>query len=333
MVHNVISSQSLLVVGSVAFDTLEMPYGTFEYVVGGAATFSSIAASLVTRGVRIVGVVGDDFPEDFLDFLRKRNVDTLGVERVPGKSFFWRGRYSDDLMSRETLDTQLNVFANFQPKIPESHRSTPYVLLGNIHPQLQLDVLDQVGGQVGGQVGRPKLVAADTMNFWISGESATLGKLLARTDLLIINDEEARQLSGIHNIARAAQDIRKRGPSQLIIKRGEFGALLFDDDGTFFCPGFPLEEVRDPTGAGDTFAGGLLGYVARQADPGAAKVSSLTLRRGMVYASALASFCVEDVGTTRIAKVTREELDTRVQAFARLVDYGGSLTLPAEEGR
>ncbi|WP_394851025.1 PfkB family carbohydrate kinase [Pendulispora rubella] len=303
-----------------AFDTLEMPYGTFEYVVGGAATFSSIAASLLTHGVRIVGIVGEDFPQDYLDFLRKREIDTLGVEQVPGKSFFWRGRYSADLASRETLDTQLNVFANFQPKIPESHRSTPYVLLGNIHPQLQLDVLDQVE--------KPKLVAADTMNFWISGESATLNKLLGRTDLLIINDEEARQLSGIDNIVRAAADIRKRGPSRLIIKRGEFGSLLFDEAGTFFCPGYPLEEVRDPTGAGDTFAGGLLGYVARHGD-----TSALTLRRAMFFGSALASFCVEDVGTTRIGKVTRSELDARIQAFARLVDYGGSLALPAEESR
>jgi len=307
-------------VGSLAFDTLEMPYGTFERIVGGSLSFCSTAASLLTRGVRLVAVIGDDFPEDFLTFLRQRSVDTLGVERAAGKSFFWRGRYSEDLMSRVTLDTQLNVFADFHPKIPQSHRATPYVLLGNIHPQLQLDVLDQIE--------RPKLVAADTMNFWIGGEAATLAKLLARIDLLIINDEEARQLSGIQNITRAAQDIRKRGPSRVIIKRGEFGALLFDDAGTFFCPGYPLEEVRDPTGAGDTFAGGFMGYVARHSD-----ASPSTLRRAMFFGSALASFCVEDVGTERIAKVTRAELDARIRAFASLVDFGGSLALAPEVGR
>ncbi|WP_394827542.1 PfkB family carbohydrate kinase [Pendulispora albinea] len=313
-----ISSQSLLIVGSLAFDSLEMPYGTFEYVVGGSTSFASIAGSLLTRGVRIVGVVGEDFPEDYLASLRGRSIDTVGVERVPGKSFFWRGRYSADLNTRETLDTQLNVFANFQPKIPASHRATPYLLLGNIHPQLQIDVLDQME--------KPEFIAVDTMNYWISSEPETLAKLLKRTDLLIINDEEARQLSGIQNISRAAQDIRKRGPSHLIIKRGEFGALLFDDAGTFFCPGFPLEEVRDPTGAGDTFAGGLLGYVARHAD-----TSPLTLRRAMFFGSALASFCVEGVGTTRIGEVTRAELDARIQSFVRLVDYGANLTLPVEE--
>lgn len=304
----------LLIVGSVAFDDLEMPSGTFNDVLGGAATHCSISASLLTKNVRLVGIVGDDFDEAHLAALRERGIDTTGVERVKGKTFRWRGRYSADLMSRETLDTQLNVFADFNPKLPESYRSSPYVLLGNIHPKLQLDVLEQVQ--------KPKLVAADTMNFWISGEPKVLGEMLKRIDLLVINDEEARELSGIQNIARAAQDIRKRGPSRLIIKRGEFGALLFDDHGTFFCPGYPLEEVLDPTGAGDTFAGGLMGYVARHDD-----ASPATLRRAMFFASAAASFSVEDIGTRRIAQVTREDLLARIDGFARLVDYGGQLGL------
>jgi sugar/nucleoside kinase (ribokinase family) len=308
------AANNLLVVGSMAFDDLEMPSGTYKDVLGGAATYSSLSASLLAKGVRLVGIVGEDFHDAHLDMLRERAIDTLGVEKVKGKTFRWHGRYAADLMSRTTLDTQLNVFADFNPKIPESYRSTPFVLLGNIHPQLQIDVLNQVE--------RPKLVAADTMNFWISGEPKILAEMLKRIDLLVINDEEARDLSGIQNIAKAAKDILKRGPSRLIIKRGEFGALLFDELGTFFCPGYPLEEVLDPTGAGDTFAGGLMGYVARHADP-----SPLALRRAMFFGSALASFCVEDIGTKRIGKVTRNELTARIDGFARLVDYGGTLGL------
>lgn len=304
----------LLIVGSLAFDDLEMPTGTFKNVVGGAATYCSLAASFYTP-VRIVGVVGEDFGDETLADLRRRGVDTEGVELAKGKTFRWHGRYADDLMSRTTLDTQLNVFADFRPKIPASYKNTPFVLLGNIHPALQSSVLDQVE--------RPKLVAADTMNFWISGEPEALDALLKRIDLLIINDEEARDLSGTSNILKAAAEIRKRGPSKLIIKRGEFGALLFDDDGIFFAPAYPLEQVLDPTGAGDSFAGGLMGAIASQGE-----VTSQGLRRAMLFASAMGSFCVEDIGPTRLQKISRDDLASRVEGFRRMVDFGGALALP-----
>jgi sugar/nucleoside kinase (ribokinase family) len=309
------SSNALLIVGSLAFDDLEMPSGTFNDVLGGAATYSSIAASHLAP-VRIVGVVGTDFPEATLADLRERGVDTEGVERVEGKSFRWRGRYAKDLMSRESLDTQLGVFATFKPKIPASYKKSPFVLLGNIHPSLQVDVV--------AQVEKPKLVAADTMNFWISGEPAALAEMLKRVDLLIINDEEARQLSGIDNLVKAAADIRKRGPSRLIIKRGEFGALLFDEGGTFFVPAYPLEEVHDPTGAGDSFAGGLMGYIARHGD-----ASPRAMRRAMFFASAFGSFCVEDIGPRRLLAMTKSDLSRRIDAFCKLVDYGGQLSFTA----
>ncbi|MFO0637734.1 MAG: PfkB family carbohydrate kinase [Polyangiaceae bacterium] len=305
----------LLIVGSLAFDDLEMPTGSFKNVVGGAATYCSLAASFYAP-VRIVGVVGEDFGDETLADLRSRGVDTEGVELAKGKTFRWHGRYAPDLMSRTTLDTQLNVFADFRPKIPAAYKSTPFVLLGNIHPALQSSVLDQVE--------KPKLVAADTMNFWISGEPKALADLLRRIDLLIINDEEARDLSGISNILKAAADIRKRGPGRLIIKRGEYGALLFDDDGVFFAPAYPLEQVLDPTGAGDSFAGGLMGSIAALGE-----VTPLGLRRAMLFASAMGSFCVEDIGPTRLQKITRDELGARLEGFRRMVDFGGELSLPA----
>ena len=309
------SQESVLVVGSIAFDDLEMPQGTFEGVLGGAATYSALAASVLAP-VRVVGVVGDDFPGQHIELLQSRGIDTAGIERVSGKTFRWRGRYSKDLNSRTTLDTQLNVFADFRPKIPASYRSSPYVLLGNIHPALQLDVVNQIE--------RPRLVAADTMNFWISGEPKVLGELLKKVDLLIINDEEARELTGIQNLTKAAADIRKRGPKELIVKRGEHGALLFDGHGTFFVPAYPLEEVNDPTGAGDSFAGGLLGYLAKVGGPGA---SPHAMRRAMFYAAAMGSFCVEAIGPKRIQELTGAQLDVRLESFRALVDFGGSLTL------
>lgn len=305
-------STPLLVVGSIAFDDLEMPTGSFGNVLGGAATYSAIAASMLCKPVRLVGVVGEDFAQSHLDALRERGVDTDGVERAAGKTFRWRGRYSADLASRTSLETQLNVFADFQPKIPAAFRESPLVLLGNIHPRLQLDVLEQVKS--------PALVAADTMNFWISGEPELLAKVLARIDLLVINDEEARQLAGVHNVTKAAREIRSRGPKRLIIKRGEHGALLFDEHGTFFVPAYPLEEVIDPTGAGDTFAGGLLGYLSRHGE-----LSPSALRRAMFFASAAASFCVEGIGPRRLLEAKRTELGHRIDGFARMVDYGGAL--------
>ena len=308
--------ESLLVVGSIAFDDLEMPSGTFKDVLGGAAVYSSIAASLLAP-VRLVGVIGTDFDEAYLERLRARGVDTQGVERVEGKTFRWRGRYAHDLMSRESLDTQLNVFADFRPKIPAAYKSSPYVLLGNIHPSLQVEVLNQVE--------RPKLVCADTMNFWISGEPKALGEMLKRIDLLVINDEEARELSGINNLVKAAADIRKRGPKSLIIKRGEFGALLFDGPAdrqanVFFVPAYPLEDVQDPTGAGDSFAGGLMGYIARYGIE-----SHHAIRRAMFFASALGSFCVESIGANRIIAIDKVDLAKRIDAFAQLVDHGAKL--------
>jgi sugar/nucleoside kinase (ribokinase family) len=305
---------SVLVVGSIAFDDLEMPQGTFEGVLGGAGTYSSLAASILAP-VRIVGVVGEDFPPAHLELLRSRGIDTTGVERVAGKTFRWRGRYSADLCTRTTLDTQLNVFADFHPKIPAAHCQTPYVLLGNIHPQLQLEVV--------AQIQKARLVAADTMNLWISTEPAALEQLLKKVDLLIINDEEARQMAGVQNLVKAAREIRKRGPSQLIVKRGEHGALLFDNHGIFFVPAYPLEEVHDPTGAGDCFAGGLIGYLARV---GAQPSSSPNLmRRAMFHAAAMGSFCVEEVGPKAVERLTEADLMKRLEAFRGLVDFGGTL--------
>jgi sugar/nucleoside kinase (ribokinase family) len=304
----------VLIVGSLAFDDLEMPFGTFNDVLGGAATYSAAAASLLCP-VRLVGVVGVDFPEQALADLRERGVDTSGVEHAQGKTFRWRGRYSQDLSSRTTLDTQLNVFADFRPKIPESFKASPVVLLGNIHPALQLEVLKQVD--------KPKLVVADTMNFWITGEPKLLGEVMSKIDLLVINDEEARELSGIHNLVKAAGDIRKRGPKRLIVKRGEHGALYFDDAGMFFAPAYPLEEVLDPTGAGDSFAGGLIGYVARSGD-----VAHHTMRRAMYFGSALGSFCVEGIGPRRLLEVTQSDLRKRMEAFTALVETGGPVVIP-----
>jgi sugar/nucleoside kinase (ribokinase family) len=310
------SSNPLLIVGSIAFDDLDMPSGQHRDVLGGAATYSSLAASLLAPGgVRVVGIVGQDFPESHLADLRARGIDTAGVERAAGKTFRWHGRYSEDLSSRTSIDTQLNVFADFSPKIPAAYEKSPFVLLGNIHPKLQVDVLQQAR--------QPKLVAADTMNFWIEREPAALGEMLKRIDLLIINDEEVRQLSGVQNLVRAAADIRKRGPKALVVKRGEFGALLFDDAGTFFVPAYPLEEVLDPTGAGDSFAGGLLGYLSARGE-----VSPGSLRKALFFASAMGSFCVEGIGPSRLLAIGRAELAARIASFARLVDYGGDLVVP-----
>jgi sugar/nucleoside kinase (ribokinase family) len=294
-----------------AFDDLELPVGSARDVVGGSATYSSLAASSFSQ-VRVVAVVGDDFPDLTLEAMRARGVDTEGIERARGRTFRWAGRYDADLVHRTTLDTQLNVFASFQPKIPAAYRDTPLVLLGNIHPALQLQVLDQVQ--------KPRLVVADTMNFWIEGEPALVAAMLERIDLLVVNDEEARQLSGQYNLRRAARAILERGPRKLIIKRGEHGALLFDEHGVFAAPGFPLEDVIDPTGAGDSFAGGFVGYLAEQRDLDA----PFTLRRAMIHATATASFCVEAVGTAKIATVTRADVTARVTAIQALYDFGAA---------
>ncbi len=293
-----------------AFDDLDLPSGKARDVVGGSATYAAMTAS-VFAPVRVVAVVGDDFPEYVLVAMQGRGIDTRGIERASGKTFRWAGRYDQDLVHRTTLDTQLNVFADFRPRLPDAYRDTPLVLLGNIHPGLQLDVLEQIRS--------PRLVVADTMNFWITGEPSLLASMLKRIDVLIVNDEEARQLSGIHNIRRAARDILARGPKRLVIKRGEHGALLFDEDGVFAAHGFPLEDEVDPTGAGDSFAGGFLGYLATQPE-----VSALAFRRAMVHATATASFCVEAVGTGKVGTLLRDEVSTRVAAIQKLYEFGAS---------
>lgn len=305
------SSSPVLIVGSMAFDDLHLPSGSFRDVVGGSATFGAYAASTFAP-VRVVAVVGGDFPSAELDRLSARGVDTAGVERREGKTFRWEGRYADNLASRETLDTQLNVFASFDPRIPEAYAASPIVLLGNIHPALQLSVLEQVK--------QPKMVFADTMNFWIEGERKALGAMLERIDTLVVNEEEVRQLSGEHNVAKAARAARKLGPKRIIVKRGEYGALLFDEQGSFFAPAYPLEEVVDPTGAGDSFAGGLLGYLATLGD-----ITPLGLRRGIMVASATASFCVEAVGTARLSALTRADVARRLEDFRALIHFGNEI--------
>lgn len=298
----------ILIVGSMAFDDLHLPSGSFKNVVGGSATYGAYVASTFAP-VRVVAVVGDDFPADALTGLNERGVDTAGIERAAGKTFRWEGRYSENLSSRDTLDTQLNVFASFEPKLPAAYAESPLVLLGNIHPTLQLSVLEQVK--------TPKLVMADTMNFWIEGEPKALAQMLERIDTLVINEEEVRQLSGEHNVARAARAVRKLGPKRVIVKRGEYGALLFDEQGAFFAPAYPLEDVVDPTGAGDSFAGGLLGYLATLDE-----LTPLGLRRAIVVASACASYCVEAVGTERLKTLSRTDVTRRLDAFRALIQFG-----------
>ena len=298
---------SLLVVGSVALDTIETPYGEAVDAIGGSATFFSAAASFFTP-VQLVGVVGEDFPRHELAFLELRGVDLGGLETREGESFRWSGVYSHDLNSRETRETRLGVFADFAPRIPEAFRGARWIFLGNIDPVLQLDVLDQVD--------HPELVACDTMNYWIRGRRAELERLLPRVGLLLINDGEARELSGEHNIIRAARWIQARGPELVVIKKGEHGAMLFAGDVVFFAPGFPLEEVHDPTGAGDAFAGGFIGYLART---GVLDVPHL--RRAVVYGSVLGSFAVERFGLQRLIHLTAAEIDDRVMRFRELTAF------------
>lgn len=299
------STSPVLVIGSMALDDLHLPSGSFENVVGGAATFASVAASLFTKA-QMVGVIGQDFPEATLEELRSRGIDSAGVVRQPGKTFKWVGKYADNLASRETLDTQLNVFADFRPVLPEAYRESPYVLLGNIHPALQLDVLSQLKS--------PRMVAADTMNFWISGERPLLEQLLKKIDCLIINDEELRQLADTHNIRKAAQKVMAMGPRQLIVKKGEHGALLFADNQIAFTPAYPLETEVDPTGAGDSFAGALLGRLAETNES-----SGRGLREALVYATAVASFCVEGVGLERLKSISLAEVKARIAELHKLV--------------
>ena len=298
---------SILVVGSVAFDSVETPFGKAEKVLGGSASFFSVAASFFVP-VNLVGVVGSDFGEKERAAFAGRDIDLAGLEVADGLTFHWGGKYSFDLNSRDTLFTDLNVFQSFKPKIPAAYRQSKQVFLGNIDPELQRDVLDQVD--------TPDLVACDTMNFWISGRLEELKKTLARVDTLLINDAEARQLSGEWNLVKAARAIRGMGPKTLVLKKGEHGVIMFTEQGAFAAPAYPLEEVFDPTGAGDTFAGGFLGYLA-----GAPARDEATLRRAVVMGSTLASFCVEAFSLDRLLRLTRAEIDERFRLFKRLTHF------------
>ena len=303
------TSSSLLVVGSVALDDVDGPFGRHDDVLGGSASvFPSGAALFAARPAKLVAAGGDDFPEPHVSFLAGRGVDISGLERAKGKTFRWRGRYTADLSQRATLDTQLGVFAGFQPKLSAAHRGAEFVFLGNIDPSLQCDVIEQVD--------RPRFTACDTMNFWISGKPAELQRTLRRVDLLIVNDEEARQLAGVHNLVKAAAAIQKLGPKSVVVKRGDAGALLFHGGGLFSAPAFPVEDVRDPTGAGDTFAGGFMGYLARVGD-----TSAESLKRATVYGSVMASFCVEAFSLDRLRSLTREEIRARANEFSKLVHF------------
>ena len=299
---------SLLVVGSVAFDALESPYGKVERALGGAATYFAVAASFFTP-VSLVGIVGDDFTKKDAEIFRGRHIDTEGLERATGKTFFWAGRYSENLNERVTLATELNVFADFKPRLPEKYRSSQYVFLANIAPDLQRDVLRQVKV-------RPKLAALDTMNYWIERTNAELRETLRHVDILMINDSETRELSNEHNLLRAAKHIFKMGPTTLVVKRGEHGAMMVDKRGVFCVPAFPLEEPHDPTGAGDSFAGGFMGYLA-----GAGEKSDAALRRAMVYGSVLGSFAVEKFGLDRLRSLKRSEIHARARHFAKLTQF------------
>lgn len=297
---------SLLVVGSIAFDTIETPFGRSDDTLGGSSTYIALSASFFTDNTNLVGVVGSDFGDDHIRLLQSKNINTDGVQVVnSGKTFRWAGRYHYDMNTRDTLDTQLNVFAEFDPVIPHQYQQAKYVCLGNIDPILQRKVLEQIS--------RPKLVVCDTMNFWISGKLDELKKTLEQVDVLIINDSEARELSGDPNLVRSARIIRGMGPKTVIIKKGEHGALLFTENGIFVAPAFPLEYIYDPTGAGDTFAGGFIGYITKQDD-----LSEITLRKAVLYGSTMASFCVEKFGPDRLKELTLLEVDDRYQSFLAL---------------
>ena len=295
---------SLLVVGSVALDSIFTPFGETADALGGSAVYFSVAASLL-HPVRVVGVVGNDYPLAELERLSARGIDWSGVEHADGESFRWKGKYSYDLQSRETLETRLGVFAHFQPRLPPAFRSAQYLFLGNIDPELQLGVLEQIE--------RPVLVVCDTMNYWIQSKKEALLALLGRVDVLMVNDGEARELSGDWNIHRAARWILSRGPKRVVIKQGEHGALMVTSNRTFYAPAYPLEEVFDPTGAGDAFAGGFMGYIARSQDP-----DDENLRRAMVYGAAMGSYAVSQFGIRGFETVTMEDVERRVRTFRDL---------------
>ena len=301
---------SLLVVGSVAFDAIETPFGKTDKIVGGAASYIALASSYFTQNVNLVAVVGDDFPNEFISHLNTHGVNTDGLQVKKGeKSFFWSGKYHTDMNSRDTITTELNVLGDFDPIIPDAYQNCDYLMLGNLTPKVQQTVIERLSK-------RPKLIVMDTMNFWMEIAMDDLRKTISMVDVLTINDEEARQLSGEYSLVKAAAKIQEMGPKYLIIKKGENGALLFHGKQIFFAPALPLEEVFDPTGAGDTFAGGFIGYLAKTND-----ISFDNMKNAIIYGSAMASFCVERFGTERIVNLNNDELKNRISEFKHLVKF------------
>ncbi|MBL7737307.1 MAG: sugar kinase [Chitinophagaceae bacterium] len=301
---------SLLAVGSMAFDAIETPFGKVNKIVGGSATYVAYTASNFIKPIQLVSVVGEDFPKETVADLESRGADFAGVERIAGKkSFFWSGKYHLDMNTRDTLVTDLNVLADFDPKLPEAYRETEYLMLGNLDPAVQLKVIEQM-------TRRPKFIVLDTMNFWMDIALPGLQEVLKKVDALMVNDSEARQLSGQYSLVKAAKAIMKMGPRFLIIKKGEHGALLFHEDKVFFAPALPLEEVFDPTGAGDTFAGGFIGHIAHTHD-----ISFENMKTAIIVGSAMASFCVEKFGPEKLKMLTRYDIDMRIQDFVNLVNF------------
>ncbi len=305
---------SLIVVGTMAFDALETPFGKADRVIGGSATYVAWSASNFTQPIKQVSIIGGDFPQEELDKLGKRGVEFDGVEVVKdGKSFFWSGRYHLDMNTRDTLVTELNVLEQFNPQLPESYQNCEFLMLGNLAPAVQISVINQLKN-------RPKLIVMDTMNFWMEVAMDDLKKALGMVDVLMVNDSEARQLSGEYSLVKAAVKIQEMGPKYVIIKKGEHGALLFNGKRVFFAPALPLEDVFDPTGAGDTFAGGFIGHLAQTGD-----ISFDNMKNAIIVGSAMASFCVEKFGTTRMQELTKEEINDRIQQFVELVNFEISL--------
>jgi sugar/nucleoside kinase (ribokinase family) len=301
---------SILVVGTVAFDAIETPFGKTDKIVGGAATYICLSSSFFAKNLNLVSVVGEDFPSDAIQMLKNKSVDTDGLQIKKGeKTFFWSGKYHNDMNTRDTLDTQLNVLENFDPIVPEKYQESEFLMLGNLMPSVQKQVLSQMKK-------RPKLVVLDTMNFWMDLFMDDLKEALKEVDVLTINDEEARQLSGEYSLVKAAKLILAMGPKYLIIKKGEHGALLFNNEEVFFAPALPLEDVFDPTGAGDSFAGGFIGYLAKTND-----ISFENMKRAVINGSAMASFCVEKFGTQKLTEITQEDVNSRINEFVKLVKF------------
>ena len=306
----ILANMSLLVVGTMAFDALETPFGKVDRIIGGSATYVAWSASNFCQPIKQVSIIGGDFPQEEIEALKERGVEFEGVEVIKdGKSFFWSGRYHMDMNTRDTLVTELNVLEQFNPQLPDSYQDCDFLMLGNLAPAVQISVINQLKR-------RPKLIVLDTMNFWMEVAMDELEKVIGMVDVLLVNDSEARQLTGEYSLVKAAMKIQQMGPRFLIIKKGEHGALLFHEQSVFYAPALPLEEVFDPTGAGDTFAGGFIGHLARTKD-----ISFENMKSAIIFGSALASFCVEKFGPTRLQELTQEDIDSRIDQFVELVNF------------